>query len=72
MRRRTKKKKQLILIADDDPVHRSLLERILKAEGFDLRIAVDGLEAIDALDHKISAVLLDLRMPLRSCDRGHQ
>jgi DNA-binding NtrC family response regulator len=61
-----RKKKELILIADDDPVHRNLLERILKGEGFDLRVAVDGIEAIDALDHKVSAVLLDLRMPLKS------
>jgi DNA-binding NtrC family response regulator len=60
------RRRELIHIVDDDPSHRAILERILKGEGFDLRTSVDGDEFVGCLDDRVSAVLLDLRMPGKS------
>lgn len=53
-----------ILIVDDEPGIRSLLERILVEEGYDVLTASDGNTAISMLKHKrISVLFLDLMMP---------
>jgi two-component system response regulator MprA len=53
-----------ILVVDDEPSVREALERILRLEGFDVAMAVDGREAVR---HQASApadaVLLDVLMP---------
>jgi EAL domain-containing protein (putative c-di-GMP-specific phosphodiesterase class I)/DNA-binding NarL/FixJ family response regulator len=54
-----------ILIADDDPAVRSLLKRALEREEFDVTLASNGLEAIEAIRNDSFAVLLlDVHMPV--------
>ena len=53
-----------ILIADDDPVIRRLFEKRLRDEGYDVRVAVDGVEAAGQLAHShFDVVITDLVMP---------
>jgi sigma-B regulation protein RsbU (phosphoserine phosphatase) len=53
-----------ILIADDDPVIRAILQRIFEKSGFEVISARNGKEAADLLSDEISAVILDLEMPI--------
>lgn len=56
-----------ILIADDEPNILISLEFLMKREGYDVRLARDGQEAIDAiLAHRPDLVLLDVMMPVKS------
>jgi two-component system response regulator ResD len=53
-----------ILIVDDDDAIRTMVERILRREQFEVESARDGFEAIEKLSHnEYSAILLDLMMP---------
>jgi len=53
-----------ILIADDDASMRRLLGTVLGREGFQIREAVDGLEALDAVESgAVDLVVLDHDMP---------
>jgi CheY-like chemotaxis protein len=53
-----------ILIADDYDDNRELLRLILETEGFRIREARDGVEALDAARAEAPAVaLIDLSMP---------
>jgi two-component system, cell cycle response regulator len=54
-----------ILIADDDPVSRRLMERILQKSGYDVVTAVNGAQALDELsrDGGPRLALLDWMMP---------
>jgi DNA-binding NtrC family response regulator len=56
-----------VLVVDDDPIHRSLLERIVTRLGYEVRLAASGEEAITLLSGSeasgIDAMLLDLVMP---------
>lgn len=54
-----------ILIVDDEPDIRSALRIYLKPEGYDLKEAENGRQALDILhDEKIDLVLLDIMMPV--------
>ena len=55
-----------ILIADDDPISRRLLERILKKWGYELVICVNGLEALAELQNPNppEIAILDWMMPV--------
>lgn len=58
--------KKTILIAEDDRVIRELLIVILKAAGYDLVTAVDGVEAVEAFkrnDKKVELIITDIGMP---------
>lgn len=56
--------KKKILVVDDDDAIRSLVERVLRREQFDVESARDGQEAIQKLAaNDYGAVLLDLMMP---------
>lgn len=56
--------KPKILVVDDDNAIRTMLERVLTRQNFEVESACDGLEAIDKLRHDdYGAVLLDLMMP---------
>ena len=56
---------QEILIVDDDQDLRYLFRRLLTAEGFLVREAGDGQEALDLIKEKLpSVILLDLDMPV--------
>jgi two-component system, OmpR family, alkaline phosphatase synthesis response regulator PhoP len=56
-----------ILIADDEQNIVISLEFLMKREGFDVSIAVDGAEAIDKIRSEMpDLVLLDVMMPKKS------
>ena len=56
-----------ILIADDEPNILISLEFLMKREGYDVRLARDGQEALDAiLASPPDLVLLDVMMPHKS------
>lgn len=58
---------QKILIADDEPNILISLEFLMKREGFEVVLARDGQEAIDAIERERPAlVLLDVMMPVKS------
>jgi two-component system response regulator MprA len=54
-----------ILLADDEPSFRSLFEIWLRGAGFDVVLAVDGIDALAsiALEGLPDAVVLDVNMP---------
>lgn len=53
-----------LLAVDDDPEILDLLDRGLKIEGFDVRVASDGDAALRALaEHPTDVVVLDVMMP---------
>jgi DNA-binding response OmpR family regulator len=56
-----------ILIADDEPNIVISLEFLMKKEGFDVAVAVDGEEALDKVaSFKPDLILLDVMMPKKS------
>ena len=56
-----------ILIADDEPNILISLEYLMKREGFEVHVARDGQEALDALQAlRPRLVLLDVMMPHKS------
>ena len=56
--------KPRVLAVDDDPEILDLLDRGLKIEGFDVRVACDGESALAALaEHSTDVVVLDVMMP---------
>jgi DNA-binding response OmpR family regulator len=56
-----------ILIADDEPNILISLEYLMKREGYEVHVARDGQEALDALRReKPRLVLLDVMMPRKS------
>jgi CheY-like chemotaxis protein len=62
--RSTPADKASVLVADDDEGIRSLLARVLGAEGYHVVEAVDGEEAVEkALANDIDLVIMDLNMP---------
>lgn len=54
-----------LLVADDDPINVEVLRAQLEPEGYTVRTARDGQEALDALraDESFDGVLLDVMMP---------
>lgn len=53
-----------ILVVDDDEAVRDSLRRSLSFEGYDVRTAVDGVDALAAVEaHAPDVVVLDLQMP---------
>lgn len=58
---------QKILIADDEPNILISLEFLMKREGYEVAVARDGQEAIDAiLRERPALVLLDVMMPIKT------
>ncbi len=56
--------KPRILVVDDEPYIRQILADFLTIEGFDVRVAADGLDAQQQLAHApFDVVLTDLKMP---------
>jgi len=55
---------QKILVVDDEQNIRRMLNRVLSSEGFIVKEAINGLEALKRLEEEdYSLVLLDLKMP---------
>lgn len=58
---------QKILIADDEPNILISLEFLMKREGYEVVVARDGQEALDAvLKERPELVLLDVMMPIKT------
>ncbi|MBS1839080.1 MAG: response regulator transcription factor [Actinobacteria bacterium] len=54
-----------VLIVDDDPAVRASISRALRLDGYDVRAASNGLDALDALQlEPIDVVVLDVQMPV--------
>ena len=53
-----------VLVVDDEPAVRRALERALKLDDYEVSLAADGQEALDALAaDPADAVVLDIAMP---------
>jgi two-component system response regulator MprA len=53
-----------VLVAEDDRSVRQSLQRALRYEGYDVSLAVDGAEALEAVkDERPDALILDIMMP---------
>src|SRR5207302_2328808 len=53
-----------VLVVDDEPAVRRALERALKLDDYEVALAADGQEALDALaEDPADAVVLDIAMP---------
>src|SRR5262245_18269820 len=53
-----------VVVAEDDPVNSRLFREVLAAEGHEVRLAADGIEALALVaDWKPDLILLDLDMP---------
>jgi DNA-binding NtrC family response regulator len=52
-----------ILVADDEPNLRRVLSAILQREGYEVRQAENGEDAIDQIDEAVDVVITDLKMP---------
>ncbi len=62
----------LVLFVDDEPMIRTLGERVLAAQGYEVIATADGEEALEVFDRsegRVSVVVLDLTMPRMS---GHE
>ena len=59
--------KKSILVIDDDAQIRESLAKVLRAEGYEVRLAGDGQEAMDREGAaRVDLLLLDLNLPQRS------
>jgi chemosensory pili system protein ChpA (sensor histidine kinase/response regulator) len=54
-----------ILMVEDDPDLRQIQSEILQSEGYDVKAAGDGIEALEVMEEEgpPTLILLDLRMP---------
>jgi two-component system, chemotaxis family, chemotaxis protein CheY len=53
-----------ILVVDDDPAIRVFVKLALEDAGYDVVVAIDGLDALEATRrHEPRLILLDMRMP---------
>jgi CheY-like chemotaxis protein len=52
-----------ILLVEDDPALQQAFSMILSIKGYDVKIASNGLEALDLIDTKPELILLDMLMP---------
>jgi len=54
-----------VLVVDDDPTLRETLGEVLTDDGFDVRVAWNGRDALEKLDDwKADVVILDVMMPV--------
>ena len=53
-----------VLVVDDDPISRDLLSELFESEGFEVALATDGYEAIDAMRRRRPDLIVsDIVMP---------
>jgi len=54
-----------VLVVDDDPTIRELVSVLLDCEGYQVRTATDGRDALDVLEHwQPHLIVLDMLMPV--------
>ena len=63
-----------VLVVEDEPVIRELMAILLEEEGYTVRQATDGLEALETVErHPVDLVLSDVKMPrLDGASLAHQ
>ena len=55
--------KPKLLVVDDEATHRKMIETVLSAEGYEVNMAADGIEAVKAIEDKFhDLILMDVRM----------
>ncbi|MFK7733767.1 MAG: response regulator [Pseudomonadales bacterium] len=55
-----------VLIVEDNEMNRDLLSRRLSRKGFDVTLAVDGMDAMDQMrEHDCDLVLMDMNLPIQ-------
>ncbi len=65
MTQNSKQAPEKILVVDDDPVIRDMMQDMLEMEGYDMRLARNGKEALEVLQGQEKyLVFLDLMMPI--------
>ena len=52
-----------VLVVDDEPAIREIIATLLEDEGYLVRHAKDGLEALDTIDDEIDLIVSDVVMP---------
>jgi len=53
-----------ILLAEDNPINQRVAQKMLKRLGYPVDVAANGLEALQALEHKsYNIILMDIQMP---------
>ncbi|HKJ66239.1 MAG TPA: HD domain-containing phosphohydrolase [Desulfopila sp.] len=57
------KKKAKIIIADDDPMVRNTVSKILEMFGHEVKTVVDGSGVFETLDDSFDVIILDINMP---------
>ena len=56
--------KPTILVVDDESSHRQMIKAVLSAEGYEIKDAFNGIEAVKAIEEKFyDLILMDIRMP---------
>jgi two-component system response regulator HydG len=56
--------KPKILVVDDESSHRQMIKAVLSPEGYEIREAADGHQAVQAVEEKFhDLILMDIRMP---------
>jgi DNA-binding response OmpR family regulator len=55
--------KKMVLVVDDDQAIRDMVGKALKAKGYDVMLAADGLEASELLATKPDLLICDVMMP---------
>ena len=65
VRPRSKARELRVLVVEDQPLNRSLMERLLSRQGIATPLAKDGVECLEFLETlpEIDAILMDWRMP---------
>jgi two-component system, cell cycle response regulator DivK len=53
----------VVLVVDDNDNTRMLYAQLLRAAGFEVRLAANGDEAMDAADDRPDVIVMDLAMP---------
>ncbi|CAM3841827.1 Autoinducer 2 sensor kinase/phosphatase LuxQ [Pseudomonas reidholzensis] len=53
-----------VLLVEDNPVNQSVIEAMLRSLGFEVSVALDGVQAVEQVDQqRFAAVLMDCRLP---------
>lgn len=57
--------KNIILVVDDEPMNLELAKTVLSGDGYEIKFAANGQEAIDKLTQtKVDVILMDVMMPI--------
>ena len=55
-----------VLVADDEADIREILDILLRAEGFEVIMATDGMQAIERAREDVDLIILDVAMPIKN------